>query len=165
MALNKEKFKNVILYLADKLDGKIKGKKKLAKLLYFVDFDFFEKYEKSITGAKYKHLPMGPVPLELGEILDLMKKDNSLKYTSEEIGSGYNPTEIFEVLVKPNNDLFSNEERFMLDRVVKKYGELNGGQLEQLSHSEAPYLGTELNEEIPYELSFYRDTDFEENND
>jgi len=39
-------------------------------------------------------------------------------------------------------------------------GHLNGTQLEELSHAEAPYIGTELRSEIPYELAFYRGTDF-----
>ena len=53
-------------------------------------------------------------------------------------------------------DLFHN----MLDRITVKYGHLNGKQLEELSHAEAPYIGTELKKEIPYELAFYRGTDF-----
>ena len=48
----------------------------------------------------------------------------------------------------------------MLDRVATRYGHLTGKQLEELSHAEAPYIGTELKKEIPYELSFYRGTDF-----
>ena len=48
----------------------------------------------------------------------------------------------------------------MLDRIAIKYGQLNGKQLEELSHAEAPFIGTELKKEIPYELAFYRGTDF-----
>ena len=61
MTLQKKKYQQVILYLCKKLGGEIQGKKKLAKLLYFADFDFFEKNQKPITGDTYKALPMGPV--------------------------------------------------------------------------------------------------------
>ena len=54
---------------------------------------------------------------------------------------------------------FSEEEKEMLDRVIVKYGHLNGKQLEDLTHAEAPYIGTKP-KEIPYELAFYRGTDF-----
>lgn len=160
MTLNIKKYKNAILYLANKLGGKIEGKKKLAKLLYFVDFDFFERYEKSITGAVYKHLPMGPYPVELADMIKVMEEEALIKTSSKENGCGYSPTEIFEAKAEANIGVFEKNEIDMLDRILNKYGELNGGQLEQLSHAEAPYLGTELNEEIPYELSFYRGTDF-----
>lgn len=49
--LNKEKAKQVILYLLNKC-GKM-TKEKLFCLLYFCDFDFYEKYEKHFMGFKY----------------------------------------------------------------------------------------------------------------
>src|SRR3989344_299060 len=124
MSLHRKKYQNAVLYLCQKLKGEIRGKKKLAKLLYFADFDLYEKSQKSITGDVYRALPMGPVPSTLEEITAEMTKKK------------------------------------MLDRVAVKYGHLNGKQLEELSHAEAPYIGTELRKEIPYELAFYRGTDF-----
>ncbi|MDP3935067.1 MAG: Panacea domain-containing protein, partial [Candidatus Giovannonibacteria bacterium] len=137
-----------------------RGKKKLAKLLYFVDFDFFEKYQKYLTGEIYKALPMGPFPVALEDITAGMadKKTIALETTKEH--GDYRPTEIYRCLVNPDESIFSAEEIKILDRVVIKYGHLNGKQLEELSHAEAPYVGTEPSKIIPYELSFYRGTDF-----
>src|SRR3989344_2830279 len=126
MSLRRKKYQNAVLYLCQKLKGEVRGKKKLAKLLYFADFDLYEKSQKSITGDVYYALPMGPVPSALEEITVEMTKKK------------------------------------MLSRIVTKYGRLNGKQLEELSHAEAPYVGTELRKEIPYELAFYRGTDFRE---
>ncbi|HLP86335.1 MAG TPA: Panacea domain-containing protein [Candidatus Paceibacterota bacterium] len=163
MPINIEKYKNTILYLANKLGGTIKGKKKLAKLLYFVDFDFFEKYENSITGTTYKHLPMGPVPSNLIETLDLLKNEGSLDVKIEDLGESLIPMEVYTAKIQANREIFNQQEIEMLDRIINKYGGLNGGQLEQLSHAEAPFNATKLGEEIPYELSFYRETDFSVN--
>ncbi|MGB2632132.1 MAG: hypothetical protein WBC48_04425, partial [Minisyncoccales bacterium] len=58
MALNRKKYQNAILYLCQKLKGEVRGKKKLAKLLYFVDFGLYEKDQKSVTGDIYRALPM-----------------------------------------------------------------------------------------------------------
>lgn len=76
MVLHRKKYQNAVLYLCQQLKGEIHGKKKLAKLLYFVDFDFYERYEKSITGDTYKALPMGPVPSAFGAITDVMIEKN-----------------------------------------------------------------------------------------
>jgi len=65
--ISEKKYKDVILYLGEQLGGEIKGKKKLAKLLYFVDFDFYEKFQKSLTGDVYKALPMGAFPRNHGK--------------------------------------------------------------------------------------------------
>lgn len=160
MSIHRKKYKNAVLYLCWKLKGEVRGKKKLAKLLYFADFDLYEKIQKSITGDVYNALPMGPVPSALEEITQEMAKSKTLDIEQIEEREGYNPTEIYKCLTEPDLSVFSDEERKMLDRIVVKYGHLNGKQLEELSHAEAPYVGTELRKEIPYELAFYRGTDF-----
>jgi uncharacterized phage-associated protein len=73
---------------------------------------------------------------------------------------GYNPTEVYACGVKSEDSSLSDDEKKMLDRIITRYGHLNGKQLEELSHAEAPYIATALKEEIPYELAFYRGTDF-----
>ena len=160
MALHKAKYQQIILYLCQKLDGEVKGKKKLAKLLYFVDFDFFEKYQNSLTGEVYKALPMGPFPSTLDEVTKEMVSKKLLEVQKVGEHDGYNPTEIYRCVTEPTMSVFSNDEKKMLDRIITRYGHLNGKQLEELTHNEAPYVGTELKKEMPYELSFYRGTDF-----
>lgn len=160
MSLHKKKYQNAVLYLCQKLKGEVRGKKKLAKLLYFADFDFYEKNQKSITGDTYRALPMGPFPITLEEITSEMTKKNFLGIERVEEREGYNPTEIYKCLINPDLSVFDEEEKKMLDRIITKYGHLTGKQLEELSHAEAPYVGTELRKDIPYELAFYRGTDF-----
>ena len=160
MPLNKKKYQNVVLYLCRKLGGEVRGKKKLAKLLYFADFDFYEKYQKSITGDTYSALPMGPFPAALDEITTMMAEKKEITVEQVEEREGYNPTEVYRCIMEPDNSALDAEEKKMLDRVAMKYGNLSGKQLQELSHAEAPYIGTELKHEIPYELAFYRGTDF-----
>ncbi|MEK7219345.1 MAG: Panacea domain-containing protein [Patescibacteria group bacterium] len=160
MSLHRKKYQNAVLYLCRKLKGEVRGKKKLAKLLYFADFDLYEKIQKSITGDVYNAFPMGPVPSALEGITQEMAKNKILEIEQVEEREGYNPTEVYKCLTDPDLSVFSDEEKKMLDRIVVKYGNLNGKQLEELSHAEAPYVGTELRKEIPYELAFYRGTDF-----
>jgi uncharacterized phage-associated protein len=161
MFLNRKKYQNTILYLCQKLKGEIRGKKKMAKLLYFADFDLYEKNQKSITGDVYRALPMGPFPSALDEITISMIENKVLKVEQIAEHDGYVATEVYESLVEPDLSVLSDEEKKMLDRIAVKYGYLNGKQLEDLSHAEAPFVGTKLKEEIPYELAFYRGTDFD----
>ncbi|MAG44602.1 hypothetical protein CL633_01810 [bacterium] len=160
MPINTTKYQQAILYFCWKLHKQIRGKKKLAKLLYYLDFDYYEKYQKSFTGEIYKKLPMGPFPSSLEKITKAMAKSKQIVIEKINEWDGYNPTEVYKTLKKPNDSSFSTQEKSMLNRVIKKYGHLNGKELENLTHSEAPYIGTEDKKEIPYELSFYRGTDF-----
>jgi uncharacterized phage-associated protein len=160
MSFQKKKYQQIILYFCQKLGGEVRGKKKLAKLLYFADFDFFERHQKSLTGDIYKALPMGPVQVTLEGIVSEMVKKRMLAIETIKERNGYAPTEVYRCLVDSDESIFSRDEQKMLDRVAVKYGQLNGKQLEELSHAEAPYVGTEPRKEIPYELAFYRGTDF-----
>ncbi len=161
MPLQRKKYQNAVLYLCQKLKGEVRGKKKLAKLLYFADFDFFEKYQKSITGDIYNAYPKGPLPSALSEIVDQLVSKKMLSVESvREWGEDYAPTEIFKCIGDPDTTVFDDKELKMLDRIVKRYGGLNGEQLAELSHAEAPYAATEPYQEIPYEFTYYRGTDF-----
>lgn len=160
MALNRKKYQNAVLYLCRKLGGEVRGKKKLAKLLYFADFDLYEKRQKPLTGDVYKAFPMGPLPSALEAVTAEMTKKKLLAVENVEERDDYNATEVYRGLVEPDPLAFDKEEKKMLDRIVTKYGHLSGKQLEELTHAEAPYVGTELRKEIPYELAFYRGTDF-----
>ena len=160
MALNQKKYHNAVLYLCQKLGGEVRGKKKLAKLLYFTDFDLYEKRQRSLTGDVYKAFPMGPLPSAFEQITAEMTKKKLLTVENIKERDDYNATEIYRCIVEPDTSVFDGEEKKMLDRIAIKYGQLNGKQLEELSHAEAPFIGTELKKEIPYELAFYRGTDF-----
>lgn len=161
MALAKDKYKEAIVYLCEQSGGEIRGKKKLAKLLYFLDFDNYEKNHKSITGDTYKKLPMGPFPCAMTAIVSELTKNKRIEMVCEQEKESYNPTEIYRCNGKADTSVFDPEELLILQRVVRNYGHLNGKQLEDLSHAEAPYLATEPKDEIAYELAYYRGTDFD----
>lgn len=153
-----KKFKEAILYLIlNSPNSTLRGKKKLAKLLYFADFNFFEAYEKHFTGATYRALPMGPVPDELDYVLKKID-GKEINISKRKIGLE-NDLWVF-VLNKKSDELkfnsISAEEKLVLDKVCKDYSALNGNALEAISHAEAPFNAVTQGEKIPYELSFYR---------
>jgi uncharacterized phage-associated protein len=158
----KDRYENAILYLCDALGGSLRGKKKLAKLLYYADFDRYEYKESeiSITGDTYKAWKMGPVPQHFADIIEDMQSEGLLVTEEREEAPGYLPTSIYAAKRKPDMGVFDAEDIQILQHVVAKYGKLTGKQLEELTHAEAPYIGTEPNGEIVYELAFYRGTDF-----
>ncbi len=159
--LNEQKYRNAILYFASKVGrGSVWGRKKLYKLFYYLDFDFFEKYDRPITGDVYHRLQMGPAPSYLDVIANDLSKEGLLSVKPNETGSGYIDTIVYKAIGDPDMSVFDVEEVAMLERIVSKYGDKTGKELELLTHKEAPYLAVEEGEEIPFELSYYRGTDF-----
>lgn len=161
LKLNENKYKNAILFLSKNTGkGSVWGKKKMYKLLYFLDFDFFEKYEKPITGDVYHRLPMGPAPTYFDAIVDELVKGGELKVGRGKSGPGYRDAYVYKALEGPDMSVFDEKEVKMLKRVIRKYGNKTGTQLEALTHKEAPYLAVGEGEEMPLELAHYRGTKF-----
>ena len=157
--LNESKYKNAILFLAKHSgSGSVWGKKKMYKLLYFLDFDFFEKHEKPITGDTYHKLQMGPAPTYFDAIAEELVDDTLLKVSKGRSGPGYNDAYVYKALKGPDLSVFDKEEIKMLKRTVREYGSKTGTQLEKLTHKEAPYLAVGDGEEMPLELAHYRGT-------
>ena len=161
--LHTEKYENVILFLCSRIGASgVEGKKKLAKLLYYVDFDRFE-FEESmltITGDVYKRLPMGPYPESMTSIIEGLARKGSLKVSHRDNAAPYSPTTVYQACDEPDMSLFNDDDIAILERVAQKYLHLNGKQLENLSHEEAPWLAVDPTEVIPFELAYYRATDF-----
>lgn len=164
MSISTKKYQNAILYLCKSQNGAIYGKKKLAKLLYYIDFDRFEYKESgvSITGDKYVKLPMGPVPDQYMNVVNELVKSGKLFVEQQEYMQGYRPFEVYKCKTDPDMSMFDEDDKKILERVSNIYGGLNGKQLEELTHVEAPFLGTKPNEEIAYDLAYYRETQFDE---
>ena len=76
---NLDKFKQVLLYVLNKVGGKPNvGETVLHKLLYFIDFDYYEKFEENLMGATYIKNHHGPTSVELGEIIKEMQEQGEL---------------------------------------------------------------------------------------
>jgi uncharacterized phage-associated protein len=157
-----KKYENTILYLCKALGGTLHGKKKLAKLLYYVDFDRYEYNEstRTITGDTYQAWKMGPVPKHYTEVIAKLAKEGRLLTSQAEGPDAYLPTEVYSASVEPDMSVFDEADKLILQRVVKNYGGLTGKQLEELTHSEAPFIATEQSQDIAFDLAFYRGTDF-----
>ncbi|MEA2088922.1 MAG: Panacea domain-containing protein [Patescibacteria group bacterium] len=153
--INEKKYYNVILFFANKIQNGTLGKLKMMKLLYFLDFDFFEKYGKSVTGDKYLRWENGPVPKMAEKIMKQMSGDD-IKILRRKVGIGYNDQQHIEALKNFDLKLFSKEELMMMDEIADKWEKFSGTEMKNASHGEAPWIATKPNEIIDYNLTYYR---------
>jgi uncharacterized phage-associated protein len=154
-AINEKKYRNVILFFANKIQNGTLGKLKLMKLLYFLDFDFFEKYGKSVTGDQYLRWEKGPVPKTAEKILTRMD-GSDIKISKRKIGVGYNDQQHIEALKDFDLKLFSSEELVMMTDIADKWERFSGAEMKSASHGEAPWIATKPNDVIDYNLTYYR---------
>lgn len=153
--INEEKYKNLILFFANKIRNGTLGKLKIMKLLYFLDFDYFEKYGKPVSGDEYLRFDNGPIPRMAEKILKEMN-GKDIKIIKRKIGSGYNDQQHIEPLKNFDVELFSKEELLMMEETANKWEKFSGTEMKNASHGEAPWIATKPNSVIDYNLSYYR---------
>lgn len=155
---NLEKFKQVLLYILDRVGGKVNvGKTVLFKLLYFIDFDFYELYEAPLMGLCYVKKPHGPVPVAFDRVIKEMAELKEI----EEVNSHYfsRDQKKYLALVKPNIDLLSGKEIKHVDWELERHGDKNAREISDLSHSDTPWIIADENAPLDYESVFYREKD------
>ncbi len=153
--MNTEKFKNVLLYILERCAGKPNvGETVLYKLLYFCDFNYYEKYEEHLTGARYRKLNFGPVPQEMKKIIERMISDSQIKRVKTEYYG--KPQTRYIPLVKADLKVLNAAEKEVIDNVLDSMSDWSAKMISDYSHNDKPWRATEVNDFIDYELVFYR---------
>lgn len=152
---NLQKFKEVLLYILHKAGAKENiGETVIYKILYFIDFDFYEKYEEQMIGATYIKNKYGPTPVEFIKIVEKMIKDKEVeKVKSERFNF---PQTKYLPLRKPDLVNLKANEIEVIDDVLNRLSEMNAAQISAYSHNDVPWMTTEDGEAIEYESVFYR---------
>jgi len=155
----KEKFKQILHYVIYKCGNLSNvGRTVLYKLLYFSDFDYYELFEEKMTGESYYKLDHGPAPSHFDEVTKELEKEGNIEKISSEY-YGYEQQK-FVSKKDPDVSLLTGKELLHIQNTIGKYCHMNASQIRGISHCDLPYKATEINEEIDYELVFYRDESF-----
>ncbi len=152
---NSAKFKEVLLYILEKVGSKSNvGEGVVYKLLYFIDFNFYEKYEEQLIGATYQKNHFGPTPIEFKKIIDKMIADKELVQVESSYFSY--PQTKYLPLRKPDLAKLKANEIAVIDHVLHRLSDMNASQISEYSHNDVPWLTTEDGGIIEYESVFYR---------
>lgn len=153
-----EKFRNLMLYLLEKCGSKPNiGETVLYKLLYFCDFDYFEIFEKPLTGMKYKKMQFGPVPAQqlFNPLIREMVENKELQIISINLGEDFMQRKYINLLT-PNLSSFNTQELEVVNRVINRLSDMNARQIAAHVHGDQPWVAHKDNEEIDYSSVFNR---------
>ncbi|SRR5260221_1035450 len=154
--LNEAKYRNAILYFAHHV--RQLGRTKLWKLLYYLDFDHFERYGTSVTGEEYWKWDNGPVPSSGLAMVHRMEANGDIVVTPESTGM-QNP--LLRVCPERgyDKDVFSASEWETLKAVARKWKFHSARDMSHATHGEPPWQQTERNAVIRYDLALQRGND------
>ena len=152
---NIDKFKEVFMYIISKVGAKPNvGQTVLYKLLYFIDFDYYELYEEQLIGEKYIKNKFGPTPVGFVKIIEQMQKDGDCKEEKVLYFGHYQIKYLPEKPVKLS--ALSKREIKHIDDILEKYSDKSADALSEISHKDIPWIIAKDGEAIDYESVFYR---------
>jgi transcriptional regulator with XRE-family HTH domain len=156
---NHRKFREVLLYILSRLGARPHvGETVLYKLLYFIDFDYYEKYEEQLIGADYIKNRYGPTPVFFRKLVEQMAEDGEI----ERVSSTYfdYPQTKYLPLREPELSVLNGRELDLIEDVICRLGEMNAKQLGDYSHRDVPWMSALEGKPIEYEIVFYRTPEY-----
>ncbi len=152
---NLKKFREVLLYILGKVGAKPNvGETVIYKLLYFIDFNYYEKYEEQLIGATYIKNQFGPTPTEFPVIINQMIEHNEIEVVKskhfQHLQKKYLPRK------EPDLSVFNANEIKVIDDVLQKLSGMNATTISEYSHQDVPWMVTPEKKKIDYESVFYR---------
>lgn len=127
------KLKNTILFFIEKMGAVFHTK--MNKLLFFTDFLSYKRHGVGFTGLAYKAIQYGPVPICWDRVYSLIDDVESIEDETYE----YVGTKLVSTL-SPDMSSFSEEEKALLNDIVKKFKDYSSKMMTEYSHEEQAWL-------------------------
>jgi len=125
---------------------------KLYKLLFYADYLCYKEHTRSLTGALYRRMPYGPVPVGFGTLRAQMEEDEYVSVDEAMFQNG-NLGEVFRPGPKADQIemTFDENELRVLQFVRDALGGLTPSDISDRSHREAAWRDTPPRQVISYE--------------
>lgn len=150
-----EKFEQVLLYIVHKVGGRPNiGQTALYKLLYFIDFDYYEKYHEYLIGATYIKNTHGPSPVSFAKITRRLEIEGKLVLVQSKY-FGFDQKK-YLVTADPSVSTLSAQELKHIDDEIVRLATKSANELSNLSHIDTPWLVAKEREVLNYQHVFYR---------
>lgn len=153
---NPEKLRETLLYVLEKVGAKPNvGETVLYKLLYFIDFDYYEKTSRSITGLTYVRNHFGPTPTrDFVSVVEGMKANDELEVVETKYFKNTQKKYLPRKRVRLNE--LKADELVHINETLERLSDKSAAELSELSHYDTPWLAAEDGKPIDYRGVFYR---------
>ncbi|MFA5800170.1 MAG: Panacea domain-containing protein [Candidatus Peribacteraceae bacterium] len=152
------KYRETILFFLEHIPRETLGKLKLMKLLYFADFDHYERHKKFLLGETYLRWDNGPMPRTAKKVLEKMAAQRVITIEKKPMPAPYNDREIYRQLRPYDPKAFMPEEVETLHHVAEKWKHHTETEIKNATHGDPPWIATPKDAVIDYNLVFYRNT-------
>ncbi len=145
-----QKFAEMILYFSSEKDV---WKTKLNKMLFYADFANYKYHHRSISGAKYCPIDMGPVPDNFNTLFEILVNEKVLdvsyqSFSDGGVGEKYTPLRGFD------ESLFTPDEWGIMQHVKERLKNISTQDVIEMSHQEKAWSENRTNKSQPIDYTF-----------
>jgi len=150
-----EKFKQVLLYVIGKVGSRPNiGQTALYKLLYFIDFDYYQKHQEYLVGATYIKNTHGPSPVSFAKITRDLENQGKLVEVNSKFFQ-YDQKK-YVITSEPSVSLLSAAELQHIDAELDRLASKTAKELSDFSHIDTPWRVAKDKQVLNYRHVFYR---------
>ncbi|MBR5503194.1 MAG: DUF4065 domain-containing protein [Methanobrevibacter sp.] len=120
--------------------------------MYFIDFNYFELYERSLTNESYRKSSTGPIPIHFDLAVRELIIQNKIGVKKEDDSSKIKYTVFSNPLID-----FKKEELNLIMNVIDDLSKMNEKEINKFTLEDMPLKASEEGEIIDYGFVFYRD--------
>ncbi|GAB4234043.1 MAG: DUF4065 domain-containing protein [Ekhidna sp.] len=148
-----ERLIEMVVYFAHEVPS---YKTKMNKLLFYADFLHFKRFGTSISGARYRAIPYGPVPHRYETLYEQLAETDIIDNYYQTTNNGSRRDKLVgREDRKVKESFFNKNEREVLDTVAQKFKKTPPTKIVDISHEEAAWLTNQASRsEISYFYSF-----------
>jgi putative zinc finger/helix-turn-helix YgiT family protein len=129
-----EKFAEMLVFFAERLQP---FKTKMNKLLFYADFAMHKQSAFSISGIRYKAIPMGPVPNNYNSLYEYLANQDTFDIHSKQFSDGGTGEQFILKSNRTFNEaLFTTEEINILHLVAERFKNTSTQEIIDISHQE-----------------------------
>lgn len=152
-----DKFRQVLLYILRKVGGKSNvGMTAIYKFLYFIDFDYYEKYEEQLMGLVFIKNHYGPTPVVFTDVIKQMTKAGEVEAVKSKFYQYPQIKYLVNPEIEPDLTVLNGKEKEHIDAELRRLSDMTAVQLSELSHRDVPWISAENGKPLDYEAVFYR---------
>lgn len=152
---NVAKFEQVLLYIVHKVGNRPNiGQTALYKLLYFIDFDYYEKYQEYLMGATYIKNTHGPSPVSFAKITRNLEDAGKLVMVQSKY-FGFDQRK-YLVTAEPEVSTLNAQELKHIDDELQRLAFKTAKELSDFSHIDTPWRVAKEKQVLNYRHVFYR---------
>lgn len=133
MTFNKDKFKQIVLYIINNISGSELGKTKLHKILVLSDLEKYLQTNNTITGETYIRNYYGPTSIHLQEVLDELHKEKAVKIDRVDDDSMW----LYYPMKNADLSFLNENDKNIIDKLINQLRQYTAVDLSMITHT--PY--------------------------